>query len=57
MMGDQICHNEEVWYQPLTNLNHAMPAYTLANSYQGDGLGTKWSNPDKRSAYVGSFSE
>jgi hypothetical protein len=55
--GDQICHNEEVWYQPLTNLNHAMPAYTLANSYQGDGLGTKWSNPDKRSSYIGSFSE
>ena len=55
--GDQICHNEEVWYQPLTNLNHAMPAYTLANSYQGDGLGTKWNSPDKRSAYIGSFSE
>jgi hypothetical protein len=54
--GDQICHNEEVWYQPLTNLNHAMPAYTLANSFQGDGLGTKWSSPDKRSAYIGSFS-
>jgi hypothetical protein len=55
--ADQICHNEEVWYQPLTNLNHAMPAYTVANSYQGDGLGTKWSSPDKRSAYIGSFSE
>ncbi len=55
--GDQICHNEEVWYQPLTTVGHAMPAYTLANSYQGDGLGTKWSSPDKRSSYIGSFSE
>ncbi len=52
---DQICHNEEVWYSPLTNLSHAMPAFTLANSYQGEGLGTKWSSPDKRSAFIGSF--
>ncbi|MGI8989183.1 MAG: DUF1326 domain-containing protein [Bryobacteraceae bacterium] len=52
---DQICHNEEVWYRPLTNLSHAMPAFALANSYQGEGLGTKWSSPDKRSAFIGSF--
>ncbi|MDQ6706925.1 MAG: DUF1326 domain-containing protein [Acidobacteriota bacterium] len=52
---DQICHNEEVWYRPLTSLTHAMPAFALANSYQGEGLGTKWSSPDKRSAFIGSF--
>lgn len=55
--GDQICHNEEVWYHPLTKLDHAMPAYTTANSYAGQGLGTTWSNPDKRSAFVGTFSD
>ena len=38
--GDQICHNEAVWYQPLTELDHAMPAYTLANEYHGQGLNT-----------------
>ena len=53
--GDHICTNEEVWYQPLTKLSHAMPAYSLAHSYQGDGLGTKWKSPDKRSAFVGTF--
>ncbi len=53
--GDQICHNEEVWYRPLTKLDHAMPAYSLANQWKGEGLGTTWSNPDKRSAFVGSF--
>lgn len=53
--GDQICHNEEVWYRPLTKVDHAMPAYSLANQWEGDGLGTTWSNPDKRSAFVGSF--
>ncbi|MGO4883996.1 MAG: DUF1326 domain-containing protein [Bryobacteraceae bacterium] len=53
--GDQICRNEEVWYQPLTKLDHAMPAYALANQFEGQGLGTTWSSPDKRSAFVGSF--
>ncbi len=52
---DQICHNEEVWYQPLTNVNHAMAAYTVAESYAGSGLGTTWSSPDKRSAFVAGF--
>lgn len=53
--GDQICHNEETWYGPLTKLDHAMPAYTVAHSYKGAGLNTTWSNPEKRSAFVGSF--
>ena len=53
--GDQICHHEEVWYLPLTKVDHAMPAYTLANSFSGEGLGTTWNNPNKRSAFVGSF--
>ncbi len=53
--GDMICHHEEVWYDPLTELDHAMPAYALANEYRGQGLGTTWSSPYKRSAFVGSF--
>jgi len=54
--GDHICSNEEVWYRPLSKVDHAMPAYALAHDYKGDGLGTKWSSPDKRSAFVASFS-
>ena len=53
--GDHICRNEEVWYRPLTKLDHAMPAYAIANTFAGQGLGTTWSNPDKRSSFVGSF--
>ena len=53
--GDKICHNEEVWYRPLTKLSHAMPAYALANQWQGEGLGTTWSNPGKRSSFIGTF--
>jgi hypothetical protein len=55
--GDQICHNEEVWYQPLSRTSHAMPAYALSHEYEGKGLGVTWSSPDKRSAFVASFSE
>jgi hypothetical protein len=54
--GDHLCSNEEVWYEPLTKVDHAMPAYALAHSYSGKGLNTVWSSPEKRSAFVGSFS-
>jgi hypothetical protein len=53
--GDQICHNEETFYPPLAQLDHAMPAYTLDSRFEGQGLGTTWSSPGKRSAFVGSF--
>jgi hypothetical protein len=52
---DHICRNEEVWYQPLTKIDHAMPALTMDHSYKGQGLGTTWSSPGKRSAFVGTF--
>jgi hypothetical protein len=52
---DHVCGNEEVWYPPLTNVEHAMPAYTLENSYQGEGLDQKWNNRLKRSGFVGTF--
>ena len=34
---DHTCGNEDVFYPPLTKLDHAMPAYTLADSYAGSG--------------------
>ncbi len=55
--GDHICRNEEVWYKPLTELTHAMPAVAVAHQFRGEGLGTTWSSPDKRSAFIGSFSQ
>jgi hypothetical protein len=53
--ADHICGNEEVWYPPLTKVEHAMPAYSLENSFNGDGLGETWHNRFKRSSFVGSF--
>ena len=54
--GDHICGNEEVFYPPLTRVAHAMPAYTIEDSFQGQGLGVVWDRADERSAFVGSFS-
>lgn len=53
--ADQICHNEDVYFLPLTKTDHAMPAYAEAHSFKGEGLGMTWSSPLKRSAYVGTF--
>ena len=53
--GDQICHNEAVWYQPLTKVDHAMPAYTVANDYNGTGLGSNWKYAGNRGSFVGTF--
>ncbi len=53
--GDHICTNEDVYYSPLTKLDHAMPAVATAHNFRGQGLDTKWSVPDKRSAFVGTF--
>lgn len=53
--NDHVCRNEEVWYQPLNKTSHAMPVVAVTHTYAGEGLGTRWSSPDKRSAFVASF--
>jgi hypothetical protein len=56
LMGkDHVCGNEEVWYQPLMPLEHSMPAYALENEFKDSGLNETWSNPFKRSAFLGMF--
>jgi hypothetical protein len=52
---DHTCGNESTWYPPLTKLAHAMPVVAVEHKYKGDGLGTTWSSPDKRSSFVGNF--
>lgn len=53
--GDHHCSNEEVWYQPLTKVDHYMAGVTVAHQYKGKALNTTWSSPLKRSAFVASF--
>ena len=53
--ADHTCGNEDIFYPPLTKLEHAMPAYSLENSYQGEGLGETWSSRLRRSSFIGTF--
>ena len=55
MKKDHVCAHEEVFYPPLTKVGHSMPAFTMAHSFKGKDLGTTWSSPDKRSAFVADF--
>ena len=52
---DMHCGNETVYYPPLTSVAAARPAYALAHRFDGDGLGSTWSFPSKRSAFIGTF--
>lgn len=55
---DELCHNEDVFYQPLaTHLTHAMPAVATESTYRGSYLGGTWSESGRRGVFVGSFSE
>ena len=53
--ADHLCGNEDIYYPPLTKLEHVMPAYALENSYQGDGLDEHWSVRFRRSGFIGTF--
>ena len=57
-MNDQICHNEETYYAPLSShLMHAMPVVAEDSSYRGNSLGVTWSGSGSRSSFVGKFAE
>ena len=39
-----------------SHVKNAIPAYTVHGQFSGPGLGTQWSNPNTRSAFLASFS-
>jgi len=45
-----------LWFHPLASINDATVGVADEHSFKGSGLGTKWSDPNKRSAFFGSFS-
>jgi hypothetical protein len=53
--GDCICANETAYYPPLTELRNFAPGVTSVGEFNGRGLGTQWSTPESRSAYVATF--
>ena len=52
---DCICTNEVAYYPPLTKLDRFAAGVSIEAEYKGKGLGTTWSTPNSRSAYVGEF--
>jgi len=53
--GDHFCGNEVIAYQPLSKGVVAKPAYTLGHQFKGEGLNTRWDDPNCRSSFVGRF--
>ena len=54
MEHDSTCGNKK-WFDPLANVHHAELGVAVENAFSGAALGTKWSDPNKRSAFFGTF--
>ena len=44
------------WFHPLASVAQADMGLTAEHAFTGAGLGTKWSDPNRRSAFFGTFS-
>ena len=44
------------WFHPFTAMDDAAMGVADTNTFTGSSLGTKWSDPHKRSAFFGTFS-
>jgi hypothetical protein len=44
------------WFHPLASVDAAEIGLASQHSFTGGGLGIKWSDPNKRSAFFGTFS-
>lgn len=53
--GDCICSNESAYYPPLTELEGFVPGVTIEGDVSARSLGSRWSIPDSRTAYMGTF--
>lgn len=52
---DASCGNKQ-WFNPLTKVDRAEMGMTDQNEFSGQVLNTKWSHPNKRSSFFGTFS-
>jgi hypothetical protein len=55
MKHDPTCGGRQ-WFHPLSTIDGATMGTTAENAFSGTSLGTKWSDPDKRSSFFGTFS-
>lgn len=52
---DMSCGNKQ-WFKPLSTVDQAEMGMTVDNAFSGTSLSTKWSDPNKRSGFFGTFS-
>lgn len=52
---DPTCGGKQ-WFHPLSSVDRAEMGTTAENAFIGSALGTKWSDPNKRSGFFGTFS-
>jgi hypothetical protein len=43
------------WFHPLASVKEASMGLTAVNTFSGRTLGTRWSDPNRRSGFVGTF--
>jgi hypothetical protein len=55
MTHDPTCGAMQ-WFHPLASVTQADMGLTAEHTFTGSGLGTKWSDPNRRSAFFGTFS-
>jgi hypothetical protein len=52
---DKVCGNESAYYEPLTRGVRVEAAMTTEHAYRGRDIGARWSDANRRGAYVGTF--
>ena len=52
---DPTCGGKQ-WFHPLSTVDSAEMGTAAQNAFTGASLGTKWSDPNKRSGFFGTFS-
>jgi len=53
---DMHCGNDEAYYAPLTDVDNTVVAFTERDMFSRQGLGVKWDESGRRSAWLGTFS-
>ena len=59
-VAKHVAHEETCgamqWFHPLAAVDDAEIGLTAQHSFTGSGLGSKWSDPNRRSSFFGTFS-
>ena len=59
-IAKHVAHEETCgamqWFHPLAAVDDAEIGLTAQHSFTGSGLGSKWSDPNRRSSFFGTFS-